>query len=69
MKLDASQVCFPKVGWLKTVVHREIARKSKTFIVLRQTTGKRDASVLADEGPPGISPLCHIEHITGIATG
>lgn len=69
VKLDGNFAYFPKVGWVKAVVHREIVGKIKTVTVSRESTGKYYASILTDDGLPEVEPIHHIERVTGIDLG
>ena len=40
VKVEGDKVFLPKVGWVKAVVHREIAGAIKTVTVSRSATGK-----------------------------
>lgn len=69
VKLNETLAYLPKVGWVKAVVHREIAGKIKTVTVSRESTGKYYASILADDGLAPVDPLQHIERIVGVDLG
>lgn len=47
---QGDKVFLPKIGWIKAVIHREIAGKIKTVTISRTTTGKYFASVLTENG-------------------
>ena len=71
VKLDGNLIYLPKVGWVKAVVHREIAGRIKTVTVSRESTGKYYAAILADDGMPEIAPLKHFDEggVEGIDLG
>jgi putative transposase len=69
VKLDGSQVCLPKIGWVSAVVHRAVAGEIKTVTVSRTATGKYFASILAEDGVSVPSPVQHIETAVGVDLG
>lgn len=50
VKIEGARIYLPKVGWVKCVVHREIAGKFKTVTVSRNACGQFHASILTDNG-------------------
>lgn len=52
VKIEGSRIYLPKVGWVKCVVHREIAGRFKTVTVSRNACGQFHAAILADNGEP-----------------
>ena len=50
VKIEGSRIYLPKVGWVKCVVHREIAGKVKTVTVSRNACGQFHAAILTDNG-------------------
>lgn len=66
---DDGLIYLPKVGWIKTVVHREIIGNIKTVTVSRDSTGKYYAAVLHDDGLEATPPLMHISRVVGIDRG
>jgi putative transposase len=49
VKLEGPRVYFPKVGWVRCIVHREIIGRVKTVTVSRNCCGQFHASILADD--------------------
>jgi putative transposase len=50
VKINGARIYLPKVGWVKCVVHREVAGKFKTVTVSRNACGQFYASILTDDG-------------------
>ena len=69
VRFDGNLIYLPKVGWVKGVVHREVAGTLKTVTVSRESTGKHYASVLTDDGKPQTEPIRHVTQVIGIDLG
>ena len=69
VKVAGNTVFLPKIGWVKAVVHREIAGTIKTVTVSRSATGKYYAAILTEDGQALPEPIRHITHVTGIDLG
>ncbi len=69
VRLEASLIYLPKIGWVKAKVHRELEGRIKTVAVSCKSTGKYYASILTDDGKPEPKPIKHFTKITGIDLG
>ena len=54
--VGGNSLCQPTVGTVRVVVHREIDGRIKTVTICRTATGKRSASVLANDGRQASDP-------------
>ena len=50
VKIDGAKIYLPKVGWIRCVVHREIAGTFKTVTISRNACGQFHAAVLTEDG-------------------
>lgn len=71
VKIEGDRLYLPKVGWVKAVVHRQIAGKIKTVTVTRESNGKYYAAILTEDGTQPADDLRHLDasRILGIDLG
>jgi putative transposase len=69
VKVGEDTIYLPKVGWVKSRVHRKIKGKIKTVTVSKTPSGKYYASVLIDDGLIERRPINHVEKVTGLDMG
>ena len=69
VKIKDNLIFLPKVGWVKSVIHREMDGKIKTVTVSKDATDCYFASVLFDDGIEAPKPLTHFDKVIGVDMG
>ena len=63
-------IVLPKIGPIKAILHRRFTGMVKTVTIVREPSGKYDASVLVDDAQPDVDPdTIDFERTAGIDAG